>query len=106
MIRIGSGKRDYPWATCGELSFFVNEIYQNTILGKLVILSGLINGYTFRGTELSNFIIASLFHADQLLKERICSQRSKFFPLRVDPFLKRLRCQGKHTGNHESCFSL
>ena len=30
------------------------------------------------------FIFASLLHGCQLLKERICSSRSKFFPLRVD----------------------
>ena len=30
-------------------------------------------------------IFASLFSRGQLLKVRICSFRSKFFPLRVDP---------------------
>ena len=37
----------------------------------------------------------------QLLKKRICSHRSKFFPLRVDCILVRLRCPGKQTGSQE-----
>ena len=32
--------------------------------------------------------LASLHNKDQLLKERICSCRSKFFPSRVDPISK------------------
>ena len=31
---------------------------------------------------------------------------SKFFPLRVDPIMKRLHCPGKQTGSHKSCFPL
>ena len=45
-----------------------------------------VNEYTYRG---SNFtIFASPFNMVLLLKERICSNRSKFFPLRVDPMSK------------------
>ena len=36
------------------------------------------------------FHIAFLLSEGQLLKERICSSRSKFFPIRVDPFLSCL----------------
>ena len=36
----------------------------------------------------------------QLLKERICSSRSKFCPLRVDSIRERLQSQGKNTGIH------
>ena len=41
------------------------------------------NGYTFRGS--SSTIFAPLLSGGQLLKERICSYRSKFFPIRIDP---------------------
>ena len=39
-------------------------------------------GYLQR-KQIYNFV--SLFSRGQLLKERICSSRSKFFPLKVDP---------------------
>ena len=45
-----------------------------------------VNGYAFRGNNSSIFIFASLLNGGQLLKKRICSCRSKFFPSRVDPF--------------------
>ena len=45
----------------------------------------------------------ALFQWDQLLKERICTTRCKFFPLRVDQIDGRHR-QGKHTRSHKSCF--
>ena len=34
----------------------------------------------------------------QLLQKRICSLRSKFFLVRVDPFLERVCCPEKLTG--------
>ena len=42
---------------------------------------------------------------DQLLQKRICSFRSKFFTLRVDPILEGPCCIGKQTGSHRSCLS-
>ena len=42
-----------------------------------------VNGYTNRGSNPFNF--ACLFSRGQLLKERICSCRSKLLALRVDP---------------------
>ena len=48
------------------------------------------NGYTFKGSNCYIFIFASLLNTGQLLKERICSPRSKFFPLRVDHILEGL----------------
>ena len=44
-----------------------------------------VNGYTFRGNN-SHFIVASRISWSSLIKERICSHQSKFFPLGVDPF--------------------
>ena len=41
----------------------------------------------FEEATLLSFV--SLLSRGQLLKERICSYRSKFFPLRVDPIPKR-----------------
>ena len=40
--------------------------------------------------EVTVLYFASLLWRGQLLKERICSLRSKFFPLRVDPISKEL----------------
>ena len=52
------------------------------------------------------FIFASHLISGQLLKKRICSPRSKFFPLREDPILTGLNCPGKQTGSPKSCFPL
>ena len=38
----------------------------------------------------TGLVYALLFNLGQLLKERICSKRSKFFPLRVEARLERL----------------
>ena len=46
--------------------------------------------YNFRGSNSAIFIFVSLFSSGQPLKERICSSRSKFLSLRIDPFLQRL----------------
>ena len=43
------------------------------------------------------FIFASLLNWGQLLMKRICSLRSKFFPLRADPNLEGLPYLGKQT---------
>ena len=42
-----------------------------------------VNRYIFRGSK-SIFIFASLTSGGLLLKERICSPRSKFFSIRID----------------------
>ena len=47
-----------------------------------------------RGSNSTIFIFAFLLNGDQLLKNRICSSRSKFFSLKVDPFLKGVIAQG------------
>ena len=47
------------------------------------------------------FIYASLQKGGQLFKERICSCRSKSFPLRIDPFFEGFTCQGKQTSSHK-----
>ena len=45
-----------------------------------------LNRYTYKGS--GSTIFASLLSKGQLLKERICSSRSKFLPLRVDSIFK------------------
>ena len=60
---------------------------------------------TFLG-EVTLSVYASLFKMGLLLKERICSLWSKFFPLRVKPILRGLSQLRKQTGSHESCFPL
>ena len=59
-----------------------------------------VNGYTFRGSNSTFIIFASLLTGDQFLKERICSSRNKFFPVRIDPLLGRLSPLAKQTGSH------
>ena len=57
-------------------------------MGTLLWLSAI---YT-KGNNFSDFMFDSLgnriFKRDQLIKERICFFRSKFFPLRVDSYSK------------------
>ena len=53
-------------------------------------------GYTFKATKSAIFIFACLpSQWGQLIKERICSTRSKFFPLWVDPFSVEVPLTGK-----------
>ena len=49
------------------------------------------------------FLFAFLLDWVQHLKERICSLRSKFFSLRVSPFLGGLVCQEKETNVVRLC---
>ena len=65
-----------------------------------------VNGYTFKGSNSVIFIVASHINGGHLIKVKICSHRSKFFPLRVDPILGRLCPPGKQTGSHENCLPL
>ena len=46
------------------------------------------NGYSFRGSNSAIFNFASLLNCSQLLQERICSIRSKFFHIRIASFLE------------------
>ena len=46
------------------------------------------------------------FSKGSTLKERICSLKSKFIPLRVDPNLDGFHHQATQTGSHKSCFPL
>ena len=63
----------------------------------------------FQGKQLCLFVFAFLLSGGQLLKERICSCRSKFFPLTVDPIksrishLEELILPQKERGSHHSC---
>ena len=64
-----------------------------------------VNGSAFRGSNSAIFILASIFNVGQLIKERICSTRSKFFPLRVDLIFKRLQPPGwKQKVGNKICF--
>ena len=58
--------------------------------------------YTSRKSYCAIFMFTSLLNGDQLLKERICSQRNKFFPVRVDPFSKGL-FSSPVLNNRKSC---
>ena len=49
-----------------------------------------VSGNNFKGSNSFIFSFASFLNGGQLLKERICSCRSKFLSLRVDPKWKGL----------------
>ena len=46
--------------------------------------------YPFRGSNATNSCLPPFSKGGQLIKERICSSRSKFFTLRVDPISESL----------------
>ena len=60
-----------------------------------------VNKGTFAEANLQFLLFASLHNWGQLLRERICSSRSKFFLLRGDPILVKLRCPGNQTNGHK-----
>ena len=51
-------------------------------------------------------LVLPIFNRGLLLKERIWSHRSKFFPLRIDLCLEEFCCPGKLSKGHESCLPL
>ena len=59
-----------------------------------------------QGQQLCHFLSATYYIEGQFLKERICSLRSKFFPVRVDPFFEGFSFPGKKTRRHKSRSSL
>ena len=60
----------------------------------------------FRGSN--SFFFISAFHLIRslLLKKRICSPRSKLFPLRVESISEGFRYPGRETGSHKNCVPL
>ena len=56
----------------------------------------------FQENSSVNYIFSFLFNKTQLLKERVCSSWSKFFPLRVDSILDGHSCPGAQIGSHKS----
>ena len=63
----------------------------------MIPVIGKINWYTFRESNSVISIVASHINWCRLIKERICSHRSKFFALRVYLILGRLCPTGKQT---------
>ena len=62
------------------------------------------DAYIIRESNSSIIIFASILNGDLLLKDRICSSRSKFFSLKVDLILKWFCSQGKILSQHQySC---
>ena len=78
----------------------------STLVAMAICSSIKVNGYTFRGSNSAIFILTFFLNGGLLLKEKICSYRSKFFPLRVDPIFKRLYFPGKQTERYKSYFPL
>ena len=82
---------------------FVSLLAGDSVQGASAAVCKKMNGYTLRGSNSVFFIIASHINWGHLIKERICSHRSKFFHLRVDHF----RTSGKQTGSQkENCLPL
>ena len=63
------------------------------------------NGTATRGSNSAIFNFVFL-NRGQLLKVRICSYGSKFFPVREDHFLEAFCGPGSHIGCHINYFSL
>ena len=74
---------------------FIFLFLHSAIFNQLHLHRFKVNKYTFRGSNSFIFMFSSHFIWGQLVKKRICSRRSKFFPLRVDHILKGLHCPGK-----------
>ena len=70
------------------------------------LISLKVNEFTFRKSNSVIFIVSSQINWAHLIKERICSHRIKFFPIRADPILGELRPPGKQRGSHENCLPL
>ena len=64
------------------------------------------NGDTFRVSNPAISLCGFCLNWGQLLKERICSKKSKFFPLKVDPILEGLSCPWKQTNKVTKIASL
>ena len=62
----------------------------------------MVHGYTFRGSNSVIFSFGSLLKRGLLLKERICSKRSKFFPLSVHPIFHFERAMSVKEENRKS----
>ena len=82
---------------CFTLKISISDemIHQNFSAPQYFCLDSILGSssqkfYIFRGSYYASFGLIYLLNVDQLLKERICSHRSKFFPLRVDPVLEEL----------------
>ena len=94
----------------GDTSFRTKNCLKELLNPKPATQSSLdtvmVNGYTFRGSNSVSLVVASHTNWGHLIKERICSHWSKFFPLRVDPILGRLYPPGKQTGSQENCLPL
>ena len=87
------------------LIHFIHSLFQWFLSGTIFFFKfGLVKGHIFRGSNSAIFIFAFLLTRDQLLKERICSGRSKFFPLRVDPNLIRFSFSRKLNRKPQSLF--
>ena len=59
------------------------------VLGAACLAAN-VNGYTFRGSNSSTFIFASLLNGGQYLKDRINSFMSKVYSVRVIPIPEQL----------------
>ena len=61
------------------------------------------NWYTYRGSNSSVFNFASLVIRGQLLKARICSFQSRFFPFRDDPHFVKVSSLREANRKLQSC---
>ena len=83
---------EVPWYGILKINTLSGSTRSILNIGKPNLM---VYGYTIRGSNSAIFIFASLLNGGQLIKERICSNRSKFFPLRVDPLLDRFILSGR-----------
>ena len=67
-------------------AYHILKLHRNKVTGSYIFSTDEVNEYTYRSTSSAIVTFVSLLSGSQLLMKRICSCRSKFFPLRVDLF--------------------
>lgn len=71
----------------------------NVILGVTECIKE--NGFSFWGSNSAIYLFVSVPNRSQSLKIRICSPKSKFFPLRLSSFWKGFTVQGSKQKNRK-----
>ena len=87
----GSADWRCSFACVGIWSSYDSHVYCQNMINRLLKVSAY-----FPEKQLYHIHVCLHYTVwDLLIKERICSTRSKFFPLRVDPFFRRVLSTGE-----------
>ena len=83
----------------------IHLYYMWILLVSLLLIQAaslMVSGHIFRGNNSVISFMPPFFNRVLLLKKRICSYRSKFFTLKVDPHWEGFHCPWKQTGSLKS----